>query len=1084
MADPAVPFKVKAVYDYTSEFEDDLNFTTGTVITVTAVEDAEWYSGTANGRSGMFPKNFVERISDDPAVPKRPAHPHGAASGAAGAGAGADQAPPVASEATEATDSASPATTTTTPTSGQSKAPAAGAGYVPKPTSVPAAKHDDPYVVKKQFVAAPKSSYVPKITPRDEYAVPHAKHDVAHNDSEIVRSTPVDTHPEEPEAEAPKVSLKERIAMLQKQQQEEAERAELAAKRAAEKKRKQEEERRHREAVRAEAEAARAAGAAEGAATHDLEGIDPGADVASLDRHGTGNSLGSVGRHGSVRRRSSSLKRTTTGGSVDPALDHDDLHGDAGDNASILSGQSSHAPGHGGMPLVPGAPMGFGAPRPPVSRDGGADGDDEAAEADEEEEDEDDEEIKRRKLVERMAKISGGRNMFGMMGMPFGGGAAAATTSRKKSVESAEPPSSAPHVPGAEAPSAPPVSAPAPPGAPVAPVLPQTSGTNADDEFDDGERPVSSDDYHQDAAPPVPPHVSSPPPVPRDDVALSRRSSKKSQSSRQSIHILDDHKHVDIPEQGYEADEDLSDRRGPAPGERRASRELPTSPSSVSSATFVDASSAVPPHTKVPPPPPPGAAPPPGGAPPPPAPPHAPHGAPAPPMPTRPGAPADHDKSLPPPPPVPAPAPAPDSHPRAPPPVPPVPAPVAGADANPRAAKSAPPPPVPAVPPVPGSRPVSHYQPDASDSDSDSSLADDHEFTFTGAPARSATAPSLDGSAGGAPPSRSAPAPPTPQVPPPVPGVPGTVPGTPAAPMMERARTDMSGLSLASTSTRGPSSPTKGLSRSKSVRAKDQSLAEAAHEELEYEIHNIGGQSPWWVHSALPPAIASRSGVDLRFEVDAHTITKRGGRQVTYKDYYIVFADLSQLQFEVDYDAADASSTVKCGALTTVPPPIIRKDLLDKFHREYSSAVVAQAQSLLGSANDDVVSSVMAAVAHKQCPSMLAPIGDRAYGVTIYKNFNNANIAKIDDIKPGDVLWIKQGVFAKKKLVGRKQRNLGDDHSVHTAVVYDYDPKKDKVKVVESEDGHVVKESYKIGEFVSGRLRVFRPVGRDYIGWN
>ena len=36
----------------------------------------------------------------------------------------------------------------------------------------------------------------------------------------------------------------------------------------------------------------------------------------------------------------------------------------------------------------------------------------------EEEEEEETEEDKRRKLIERMAKISGGRNMFGMMGMP------------------------------------------------------------------------------------------------------------------------------------------------------------------------------------------------------------------------------------------------------------------------------------------------------------------------------------------------------------------------------------------------------------------------------------------------------------------------------------------------------------------------------------------------------------------------------------------------------------------------------------------------------------------------------------------
>ncbi|KAI9839160.1 MAG: hypothetical protein M1819_003153 [Sarea resinae] len=69
------PFKVKAVYDYTSEHDDDLNFPNGQVITVTEEEDPDWYFGRyedASGESkeGLFPKNFVERY--EPAPPPRP----------------------------------------------------------------------------------------------------------------------------------------------------------------------------------------------------------------------------------------------------------------------------------------------------------------------------------------------------------------------------------------------------------------------------------------------------------------------------------------------------------------------------------------------------------------------------------------------------------------------------------------------------------------------------------------------------------------------------------------------------------------------------------------------------------------------------------------------------------------------------------------------------------------------------------------------------------------------------------------------------------------------------------------------------
>ncbi|MCP8717619.1 MAG: SH3 domain-containing protein, partial [Asgard group archaeon] len=63
-----VPFQVKSLFPYESTYEDDLTFGSGVVITVTSIENDEWYSGEYNGKSGMFPKNFVE-IIQTPIVP-------------------------------------------------------------------------------------------------------------------------------------------------------------------------------------------------------------------------------------------------------------------------------------------------------------------------------------------------------------------------------------------------------------------------------------------------------------------------------------------------------------------------------------------------------------------------------------------------------------------------------------------------------------------------------------------------------------------------------------------------------------------------------------------------------------------------------------------------------------------------------------------------------------------------------------------------------------------------------------------------------------------------------------------------------
>lgn len=68
-------FKVKAVYDYSSPHEDDLNFDIGQIITITDEEDADWYSGEYLDESGvkhegLFPRNFVEKY--EPVAPPRP----------------------------------------------------------------------------------------------------------------------------------------------------------------------------------------------------------------------------------------------------------------------------------------------------------------------------------------------------------------------------------------------------------------------------------------------------------------------------------------------------------------------------------------------------------------------------------------------------------------------------------------------------------------------------------------------------------------------------------------------------------------------------------------------------------------------------------------------------------------------------------------------------------------------------------------------------------------------------------------------------------------------------------------------------
>ncbi|XP_069487369.1 SH3 domain-containing protein 19 isoform X2 [Ambystoma mexicanum] len=52
--------RAKALYDFSGENEDELSFKAGSMITVLKYIDDDWMSGELQGRSGIFPRNFVQ----------------------------------------------------------------------------------------------------------------------------------------------------------------------------------------------------------------------------------------------------------------------------------------------------------------------------------------------------------------------------------------------------------------------------------------------------------------------------------------------------------------------------------------------------------------------------------------------------------------------------------------------------------------------------------------------------------------------------------------------------------------------------------------------------------------------------------------------------------------------------------------------------------------------------------------------------------------------------------------------------------------------------------------------------------------
>lgn len=1047
-----MPFKVKAIFEYLSEYEDDLTFSPGQLITVEEIEDEEWYFGSYDGSSGVFPKNFVEIVQSDTAatpaapIPSNPEITPNAQKAdppkeelsqvetAPGHNSKLDD-EPTSLEKILSVKQTAPRRLSTT---GDDSTKSATSGIFP----VSQNKRDDPYAVKKQFFGAGKSSYVPEVKPRDQSNLVGIARNDAHEGSEIVNRRNDDETQEE--SNEPKMSLKERIALLQKRQQEEAEREAAAIKRREERKKKQEEEKLLKEQQRKE-----------------------------LGTNNTGASIDTTGSANPV----SPSNTGSTGVIPDSHEQYDHTLAEDAHSTKVADEDK---------------------PR------------DEEPKEEEDDEDEEDEELKRRRLVERMAKISGGRNMFGMMGMPapFGASSGSLTKTSKapeqvKTDEEAKDSSAARSVPEAI-----PI-----PGIAQSDALPQfrkssephneDSSIAESDDADEQNTPVQISENSVD-------YVRTQPAEAKFDLSDSEPDRK---AQNDNIH-LSKKPTYEGEVTGYEADEDISDRgalpeevvRKPEdamPGgfggeelskprgslDKDSQHPSPPVPPQVPSASLVPLISGAPSIPN------------------------------RPPVPTAPrhleeaskdanstGQPLlyENDKSVP----AGGHRPIPSR-----PPVldrPPIPGHSSTGTTLPQESATG----VAREPPAPPSQSIKVPPPPIPSSERSSEPPIDSMVP----PVPSTRAPPP-------PPSQD---PPEGHVPPPPGHIPPPVPSPPQKPhedeFQDANESSDDDFELpsnvgqppenAQTFSLPPSVPTGSLNKANTFDSKrrtsvesihrrstelgrtrskkdskqlEQSQAEAHFPKLKEELENLADSSGWWIKDDVPDALENNVGSDYIFEIDGHKITKRGGRNIVYKDYYILFHDLSQIIVELEFESDDPRSTVVVSNAFMKPPLQSRRDVLEKYHAAFGNDVVTSAARLFGTKpSHGLVNTIYQQLKKGACPTLLSPIGGKSFGVVVYKNTNHS-VAQYDDIRPGDILCIKNAKFTSHKgLSGlaNKSIHVGEGSDVFAAVVMEVDTKKEKLRVLDLDhNGTVKKDSFKIGDMKTGKIRVFRFVDREFVGW-
>lgn len=347
------------------------------------------------------------------------------------------------------------------------------------------------------------------------------------------------------------------------------------------------------------------------------------------------------------------------------------------------------------------------------------------------------------------------------------------------------------------------------------------------------------------------------------------------------------------------------------------------------------------------------------------------------------------------------------------------------------------------------------------------------------------------------PPVPSAPAPPTHAPPPPVPSAPAPsahAPHAPAAPAppapvppalsaSSSPNSDRTAVPISSQYS-GDSRRSIDVGRSRKSIDRGGSDHPVNITNSARELSNLELETEWYLKpNAAPPSItkAAANG-DVFYEVEDSTSTKRGGRTSVTRDVYVLYKDYSQMVITARYDGNDPAGTVSTEQ-SVGRAPELDKDLLEQEWIKYGKKVVAAANRGGNYPAGEFVLSVLRGI-----PGALPPIGRKVLGAIVYDNLSNATVKQLDEIRPGDAIAFKNARFQghKGSLHQKYTQEAGRVDYIHLGIITEWDGTKLKVRVMEQTDngrGKIKVESYRLNDLKSGEIRIFRVVGRDFVGW-
>lgn len=251
---------------------------------------------------------------------------------------------------------------------------------------------------------------------------------------------------------------------------------------------------------------------------------------------------------------------------------------------------------------------------------------------------------------------------------------------------------------------------------------------------------------------------------------------------------------------------------------------------------------------------------------------------------------------------------------------------------------------------------------------------------------------------------------------------------------------------------------------------------------------DLAQSSQWWIReNNPPPSLLSRS--DVLWEEESSSSQKRGGRMTVSRDVYVLYQDYSQTSINATYDAAEpAHATLEQSHEKPPSPP--RKDQLESASETYGLAIAQTASKTSNNTVGEGSAAEFVAALVRAHPTALLPVGTRSYGALIYANLANASTIQHDEIRPGDIVTFRNAKFSGHKggLHQKYSLEVGKPGVDHVAVVAEWDGTKKKIRAWEQtadkgKKAKVREESYRVGDLKSGEVRVWRVMPRTWVNW-